>query len=49
LRDYLKLADAIGATSVSDVIDHLRNGPCDQACAWLEEHGGTAIVKEYRT
>jgi hypothetical protein len=49
LRDYLKLAKTIDATSVSDIIDHLSNGSCDQVCAWLDEHDGSAIVEEYKS
>jgi hypothetical protein len=48
LRDYLKLAKDIGAATVNDVLGHLDAGPCDRVCAWLEEHGGSAIVAEYR-
>jgi hypothetical protein len=47
-RDYLKLAKDLGAATVKDVVRHLDTDPCDRVCAWLEEHGGSAIVAEYR-
>jgi hypothetical protein len=47
-RYYLRLAKAINADGITAVMHHLDGGPCEDACAWLEEHGGTAVVAEYR-
>jgi hypothetical protein len=47
-RNYLRLANAIDADGITAVIGHLDGGPCEDACAWLEEHGGMTIVAGYR-
>lgn len=47
-RDYLMLAKTIGAATVTEVVSHLDNEHCDRVCAWLEEHGGSEIVAEYK-
>jgi hypothetical protein len=47
-RDYLKLAKDIGAATVTDVVSHLDSEHCENVCAWLEEHGGSDIVAEYK-
>ncbi len=47
-QDYLILAKKIGAASSADIINHLDRGHCGNVCAWLDEHGGSAIVAEYR-
>ena len=47
-RYYLRLAKAIDAGGIAAVIGHLDSGPCEDACSWLEEHGGIAVVEEYR-
>jgi hypothetical protein len=46
-RYYLRLAKAIDADGIVAVIGHLDRGPCEDACSWLEEHGGNAVVAEY--
>jgi hypothetical protein len=48
LCDYLELVRAIGATGVRDVVSHLDRGKCNEVCTWLEEHGGSDVVAEYR-
>jgi hypothetical protein len=48
LCDYLELARSIGATKVREIVSHLDNGKCVEVCAWLKEHGESAIVSEYR-
>jgi len=48
LCDYLELADAIDATTVKDITAYLDQGKCNDACEWLKEHGGSAVVAEYR-
>jgi hypothetical protein len=47
-RDYLKLAAAIKAAEVADIISYLDREHCDKVCAWLEASGGSEIVTEYR-
>jgi hypothetical protein len=47
-RDYLKLAQAISAEGIAAIVRHLDSGPCEEVCSWLEEHGGSSIVAEYR-
>jgi hypothetical protein len=47
-RDYLKLAKTIEATTVYDIVSYLDSQYCDKVCAWLDEHGGTPIVAEYK-
>jgi hypothetical protein len=47
-RDYLKLAKAEGAATVRDLVSRLDSQYCDKVCSWLEEHGGSEIVAEYR-
>lgn len=47
-RDYLKLATTIGADRAEKVVSHLDRGKCDEVCAWLEEHGGSTVVAQYR-
>lgn len=47
-RDYLKLAAAIKAAEVTDIIGYLDREHCDKVCAWLEASGGPEIVAEYR-
>jgi hypothetical protein len=47
-RDYLKLAKAIGAGTVTDIVTRLDGGPCDEVCSWLEDHGGSSVVDEYK-
>jgi hypothetical protein len=47
-RDYLRLSKNIGAQNTADIIAHLDRGPCEDICTWLEGHGGSAIVAEYR-
>jgi hypothetical protein len=42
------LAKAIDADGITALIGHLDGGPCEDACTWLEEHGGIAVVAEYR-
>jgi hypothetical protein len=49
LRDYLKLAQTIGAETIAAIVGHLEAGPCEEACSWLDEHGGSSIVAEYRS
>ena len=48
LRDYLELIRAIGATGVREVVATLDGGKCNDVCTWLEEHGGSDVVAEYR-
>lgn len=48
LCDYLELVRAIGATDSRDVISHLDSGRCNDVCTWLEEHGASGVVAEYR-
>jgi hypothetical protein len=48
LKDYLKLAKAIEATTVRDLIAELDSDACVKVCEWLEEHGGSKVVGEYR-
>jgi hypothetical protein len=48
LRDYLRLARTHSAGSVQELVRQLDAGHCVQVCTWLEEHGGSAIVEEYR-
>ena len=48
LCDYLELAKTIEAEKVGDVVRHLDEGACVDVCTWLEEHGGAAIVEQYR-
>lgn len=48
LRDYLKLASVITAEGVAEIVRHLEDGPCEEVCSWLEDHGGASIVNEYR-
>lgn len=47
-RDYLKLAKTIEAASVANIVSYLDSQHCDKVCAWLEEHGGSPIVAEYK-
>jgi hypothetical protein len=47
-RDYLKLAKAIEASTVTDIVGYLDSQHCEEVCAWLHEHGGSAIVAEYK-
>jgi hypothetical protein len=47
-RDYLKLAAAIEAAEVADIVSHLDREHCDKVCAWLEASGGSETVSEYR-
>lgn len=47
-RDYLKLAKAIEAAEVAEIVGHLDREHCDKVCTWLEERGGSEIVAEYR-
>jgi hypothetical protein len=47
-HDYLQLAKATEAVEVADIVGNLDREHCDKACAWLEEHGGSEIVAEYR-
>lgn len=49
LRDYLTLARTNGARSVHELVAGLDAGPCVQVCSWLEEHGGSAVVEEYKS
>jgi hypothetical protein len=46
-RDYLRLAQAIGADEIAAIVGHLDSGPCADVCSWLKDHGGHAIVAEY--
>jgi hypothetical protein len=48
LCDYLVLANSIGATKVRDIVSYLDDGKCHEVCEWLEQHGGSAVVAEYR-
>ena len=48
LCDYLALERAVGATGVRDVVSYLDGGKCNDVCTWLEEHGGSDVVAEYR-
>ncbi|MGC8513861.1 MAG: hypothetical protein ACP5P1_12635 [Acidimicrobiales bacterium] len=48
LKDYLKLAKVIEATTVRDLVTELDSGACVKVCEWLEEHGGSKVVGEYR-
>lgn len=47
-RDYLTFAAAIQAGTITQIAAQLDNGPCNDVCTWLEEHGGSAVVTEYR-
>jgi hypothetical protein len=47
-RHYLRLAQVIGADEIAAIVGHLDGGPCIEVCSWLEEHGGSSIVAEYR-
>jgi hypothetical protein len=47
-RDYLRLSKSIGAQNTADIIAYLDREPCEDICTWLEGHGGSAIVAEYR-
>jgi hypothetical protein len=47
-RDYLTLVKDSGAGTVTEIAAHLDRGPCNDVCSWLEEHGGSSIVAEYR-
>jgi hypothetical protein len=48
LRDYLKLAKAIQATTVKDLVTKLDGDACLKVCEWLDDHGGARVVAEYR-
>jgi hypothetical protein len=48
LRDYLTLAHTISADTVTAIVSHLDKGSCTEVCSWLEEHGGSSVVAEYR-
>ena len=48
LRDYLTLAKDMGAGTVAGIAAHLDRGPCNDVCSWLDEHGGSSVVAEYR-
>ncbi len=48
LCDYLALAKSIGATKVRDIVPYLDDGKCNDVCVWLEQHGGSAVVAQYR-
>jgi hypothetical protein len=48
-RDYLKLAKATGAATAEDLVSHLDSDHCAEVCLWLEEHGGSDVVAEYKT
>ncbi len=48
LSDYLELVQAIGATTIRDIVSYLDKGKCNDVCAWLEDHGGSEMVAEYR-
>lgn len=47
-RDYLRLAKAIEASTVTDIVGYLDSQHCEKVCDWLDEHGGSAIVAEYK-
>jgi hypothetical protein len=47
-RDYLTLVKDSGAGTVTEIAAHLDRGPCNDVCSWLEEHGGSSVVAEYR-
>lgn len=48
LRDYLELVKVIGATKVDEIVLHLDRGACNDVCRWLDDRGGSKVVKEYR-
>lgn len=48
LCDYLELVEAIAATDVRAVVSYLDSGKCNDVCTWLDEHGGSDVVAEYR-
>jgi hypothetical protein len=48
IRDYLRLAKVIEATTVSDIVRYLDGQHCEKVCDWLDEHGASAIVAEYK-
>jgi hypothetical protein len=48
LRNYLRLARTNSTGSVQELVRQLDASHCVQVCTWLEEHGGSAIVEEYR-
>jgi hypothetical protein len=43
-RDYLTLAAAIQARTISQIAAHLDDGPYNNACNRLEENGGSAVA-----
>ena len=48
LCDYLKVSKIINAETAADIVSYLDGGSCKDICAWLEDHGGSLIVTEYR-
>jgi hypothetical protein len=47
LKDYLKFAKAINATTVKKLVTELDSDACVKVCEWLVEHGGSNVVGEY--
>lgn len=48
LKDYLKFAKSIEATTVENLTTELDLNACVKVCEWLVEHGGSKVVGEYR-